>query len=445
MASHCGAIRVFTKPCAARDRERRGWHTQDMVTSNERVRSDPAGARLTVGDVVEIVIEKLAHGGEGLARVAGRVMFVPLAAPGDRASVRIVEIARSHARGEIVEILSPSPDRRAPPCRYFGACGGCQLQHLEYRAQLATKARIVHEALEHIGGIRWPSDIPMLSAGELGYRSRCELKISSATEGETRVGYFRAHSHEVVDVEECPILEARAAHELTRLRSTASRLPRGVTRAWLASGDEEGVLVTDDAGDRDCAGSDRTVHQRVGGIDYRFGLTSFFQCNRLLVEDLVRTAVGETSGVHAADLYAGAGLFSLPLARRFLRVQAVEENATAVKLLEANALDNHIDNLQAFSTRVEDWLAREATLSPPLDFVLLDPPRRGAGVRVIEVLQTLHPRAIAYVSCDPATLARDLRHLVACGYALDAVTALDMFPQTAHVEAVAQLSLAAVS
>jgi 23S rRNA (uracil1939-C5)-methyltransferase len=229
---------------------------------------------------------------------------------------------------------------------------------------------------------------------------------------------------------------------LQRLHAEKYLIPSDSTRVYLTAGDE-GVIVTPANGasarasEFDALG---TAHQHIGGIDYAFGIRSFFQSNRSLVEELVRASVGEMQGEVAVDLYAGVGLFSLQLSRRFEHVYAIESDRFAANHGIENLRANGIVNVRYEAISVEAWLKYKSAAVPRPDFVLLDPPRAGAGRKVIERLVSLAPKAITYVSCDPATLARDLRDLLDRGYSLRSITGLDMFPQTFHVEAVAHLS-----
>jgi 23S rRNA (uracil1939-C5)-methyltransferase len=414
-----------------------------MATHAELIASDKNGARsVEVGETYEVAIEKLVYGGDGLAHVGSQAVFVPYAATGDFVRVRIVECERNYARGVIEEMLDPSPLRRVPPCPYFGACGGCQLQHLDYRAQLEAKTAFVRESLRRIGNIAWDEEIGMRSSEEFGYRSRAEIKVSRDEEGRARIGYFRSGTREVCEVDNCLILLPAANRELQRLRAESSLVPKDSTRVHLTAGDDE-VIVTPANGEQGRAAefdSMGTAHQRIAGINYGFGVRSFFQGNRLLVEELIQEAIGTASGKFAIDLYAGVGLFSLQLAKRFEQVCAVEGNKTAAFHGVENARLNGLNNVRYEPISVEAWLKYKSAEFPTPDFVLLDPPRAGAGVNVIERLAAMAPPTVTYISCDPATLARDLRLLIDYGYRIDSITALDMFPQTFHVETVARLS-----
>ena len=410
----------------------------EVITSKQ-----PDHQPVVAGEVYEVMIDKLVYGGDGLARIGTQAVFVPYAAAGDHLRVRITEVERNYARAQIDEILEPSPTRRAAPCVYFGDCGGCQLQHLDYPAQLAAKVSFVRESLRRLGNIEWDGEIGVRAADEFGYRARAEIKVAEE-DGQLRIGYFRAGTQEVCDVESCPILLPAANRELQRLRAEHSLIPRDATRVHLTAGDDEMIVTPATAENSRAMEIDAlgTAHQHIAGMTYGFGVKSFFQSNRLLVEELVRTAIGDARGQFAVDLYAGVGLFSLQLAKNFAQVCAVEGNKTAAQHGQENVRANNVNNVRYEAISVEAWLKYKSAEGPTPDLILLDPPRAGAGLPVIERLAALAPPAINYVSCDPATLARDLRALLACGYVIDDITALDMFPQTFHVETVTRLRIA---
>jgi 23S rRNA (uracil1939-C5)-methyltransferase len=399
--------------------------------------------QIAPGEVHEVTIEKLVYGGDGLARIGTQAVFVPFAAAGDHLLVRVTDVERNYARAVIEEIICPSPARRPPPCAYFGICGGCQLQHLNYQAQLEAKVSFVRESLQRIGNIEWAGEIDVRAASEFGYRSRAEIKVSRSEEGEPLIGYFRSGTQDVCEVMDCLILSPAANRELQRLHTEPSLTPNDATRVYLTAGDDE-VIVTPATGENgrsdeiDALG---TAYQRIAGTDYGFGVRSFFQSNRLLVEELIQAAIGDARGSFAVDLYAGVGLFSLQLARSFEQVCAVEGNRAAANHGMENVRANGLNNVRYEPISVEAWLKYKSSEVPRPDLVLLDPPRAGAGPQVIERLVALAPPAVTYVSCDPATLARDLRMILDFDYRIDSITVVDMFPQTFHVETVVHLSI----
>jgi 23S rRNA (uracil1939-C5)-methyltransferase len=424
----------------------KGGGLKRPTSGRDGVAGPPPGARLAALDEVEVTIEKLIAGGDGLGRFEGVPLFVPRSAPGDRLRVKIVERRPDYGRAEIVALLEPGPGRREPPCPYFVRCGGCDLQHLEDRLQVELKAAAVVETLERIGGLRLPA-APEVVAGEpWAYRLRTQLhveppgRVADAPGGEDRpaVGYFARGSHELVAVDRCPILVPELEELLPRLPATleqAERLPR---RLDLAAG-EAGAVTSAPVVPGLPHGE---VTMAVAGFELAFDARSFFQTHRGLLDRLVAavvappTAGGAPAGDVAFDLYCGVGLFTLPLARRYRRVVGVEGDGVAVRFARRNARKNGLENVAIEAVRVESWIDR---LPAGVDRVVVDPPRAGLHPRVGDALLAKKPAAITYVSCHAATLARDLRALGA-RYRIEGVTLLDLFPQSGHMEAVVQLS-----
>ena len=398
---------------------------------------------MEIGETYELEIEKLIYGGEGIGRINQQAVFVAYAAPGDRVRVRITKLERNFARGVIEEILEPSAARRAAPCQHFGVCGGCQLQHLNYKTQLEAKAEFIRSSLQRIGGIQWEEKIEILSADEFGYRSRAEIKIQRTEDGIAQLGFFQANSHEVCNVTECLVLLPEANRALERLHTKPKLVPKKATRIFLAVSDDETVMVPATGENSKAAEIDAqgTIHQSIAGFEFAFGSRSFFQGNRLLIEQLVATATDDARGEIAFDLYAGAGLFSLPIAKHFEQVYAVEGSKLSGQHGINNAKANRVKNVEYALKSVEAWLKYDAPKLPRPDWVLLDPPRAGAGEIVVNRLMELKPARITYISCDPATLARDLKIFTKTNYKIDSIVGLDMFPQTYHVETVVKLSL----
>jgi 23S rRNA (uracil1939-C5)-methyltransferase len=384
------------------------------------------------------VVESLAAGGDGIAHDPdGRVVFVPLTAPGDRVRARVVEERARFARAELVEVLAPGPARVAPPCPVFGTCGGCTWQHLDYDVQVEAKREILRAALERIGGAALPAQIPFTPSPQaFGYRSRARIVVQNG-----HVGYRRRRSHALCDTIRCPIL-------LPALEAALPGLARERAGEWeLAVGDGDEVRATraPDAarpGDRAPTRARRgaPVTLRLGPDRLALSPGVFAQSNALLHEALA-TAVhaAARSGAVALELYAGAGFFTLGLARRFARVIAVESHPGAVADLARNLLSAGLSNVEVRAVRVETVLSAPPGDRP--DIVVLDPPRTGLAPGAAEALAALRAPRIAYLSCDPATLARDVRVLCDRGYAIAAVRGFDLFPQTPHVEALVELEL----
>lgn len=388
----------------------------------------PRAVRLASLGEVELTIDKLVAGGDGLGRFEGIPIFVPRSAPGDRLRVEIVERRPDYGRGEIVEVLAPGPGRRQPPCPFFARCGGCQLQHLEDEHQLRLKAAAVVETLERLGGIRLPGEPEVVAGAAWGYRLRTQLHCAG-TEGGVEVGYFARGSHELVAVDRCPILRPELERELRALpRLLAPPPPR---RVDLAVGGD-GRLT---AAPRIEGLPTGEVSLEVAGLRYAYDARCFFQAHGALVEALLLEAVGEWEGEEAVDLYAGVGLFSLPLARRYERVVAVEGDRVAARFARNNARRNRQGNVEVVAQAVETWV-RGGRRRP--DRVVVDPPRAGLAAPVRRAVLGWRPPRLTYVSCHPATLARDLKALLGA-YTLERLTLLDLFPQTGHMEAVAHL------
>ncbi|HEX8186622.1 MAG TPA: class I SAM-dependent RNA methyltransferase [Blastocatellia bacterium] len=393
---------------------------------------------LKVGDIIEVTTERLAYGGDAIARSGGLAVFIPLAAPGERLRVRVVERKKNFARAVIEQVLVASTARREPACHHFSVCGGCQLQHMTYEAQLEAKAGFVRDALARIGHIDWPHEIKVRHASEFGYRARAQVKLARLAAGENNdisIGFNRAGSHSVCDVISCPILAPELNDALLSLRSSLSNKSLDeVPEVEMALG-EAGVSVEP----RLPGLSSEAVQRNARGASYRFSPATFFQVNRLLLDDLIEEAIDEHAGRLAIDLYAGVGLFTIQLAARFDRVIGVESDREATRFARENILANRVPNVQFFNARVEQWLdtfTKQQRGNPPPGLLLLDPPRSGAAEAVSHIA-ALRPASISYVSCDPVTLARDLRRLIDSGYDLQRVTAVDLFPQTYHVETVA--------
>ncbi len=384
--------------------------------------------RLVAVEELELSIEKLVAGGDGLGRFEGVPILVPRSAPGDRLKVRIVERHPDYGRAEIVEVLVAGPGRRKPPCPHFDECGGCDLQHLEDGLQTRYKAEALLETLARLGGLTELPQIQVRVASPWRYRLRAQLHTELA--GETLlVGYHARGSHRLVPIVRCPILVPELEALLPTLAGTLG--PEAPRRLDLAVGDQGTVSAAPVV--EGLPHGELTIE--VAGTSYAFDARCFFQTHRGLLEALVEEVVGEWSGGLAVDLYAGVGLFSLPLARRYGRVVAVEGDRVATRYARTNARRNRLPGIEVVGQSVEGWIEG---LPPAVDRVVLDPPRAGLPGPVKRVLLDVMPPRLTLVSCHPATLARDLRTLCR-RYRVERVTALDLFPQTGHLETVVHL------
>jgi 23S rRNA (uracil1939-C5)-methyltransferase len=412
--------------------------TGEHATADER---DDANEIVRVGDVLEVEIERIVPGGAGMAHARGLTVFVPLAAPGDRLRVAVERVKGRVAFAALKEIVAGGSERVEPPCPYFGRCGGCDFQQLSYEAQLKAKVAMIRDCLRRIARIDHLAEIPITpSPAEWRYRSRARWQHDAR---ERHFGYYELASHRVVDVAECPVVVPELQGALARLRAAINErasfdgnAAEGAREFEAVAGDD-GISLLPPLDERDEAECVRVI----AGERYRFDASCFFQINHALLDALVVAAVGEERGETAVDLYCGVGLFTLPLARRFARATGVEANPAAARYARRNLSDAALSNARVETAQVGDWLARASVRLAPVDLLLLDPPRAGAERGAIDGMVALRPRRIVYVSCDPATLARDLRELAVGGYALDSLAAFDMFPQTHHVETVARLTV----
>lgn len=427
------------------------------------------GERPALNSTPEVlIIAAIVAGGEGLARAAdGRVVFVPRTVPGERVEVEYAEEHRQWARARLVRIVEPGPERREPPCPYFAACGGCQLQHLEYPAQCESKASIIADALRRLGGIEIPAPKVVPSALELGYRNRITLILRRA--GARVVAGYHSFPDptNLVDIDACPLAEPAINRAWASLRSAwgplAQRLPAGgELRLTLRStaGGEVGLAIEGGEGD----GEPDDLLEAVEGLAsiWRLGRkgeaewyvgkatladdwgeyvlrvagTTFVQVNRDVaakLETYVREQIGELGGTRVVDVYCGFGHRALQLAWAGARVVGIDSDRHAIAMADAAAAESGAP-ARFIAATAERALAREL----PTQLVILNPPRRGIEKRVVEALLMKPPARIIYVSCDPATLARDLKALFGT-FTVSACRGFDMFPQTAHVESVVTL------
>lgn len=422
---------------------------------------------------MNLTIEKMIYGGDGLARSPeGKTVFVPFVLPGEEVTVEITEEKTGFIRANLKELLQTSEKRIAPLCPYFGNCGGCHYQHSNYEYQLEVKAAILRETFQRTGKFTWDNEILIHSSEPWSYRNRTRMKVS--TQADFVLGYYRAASNELLAVESCPIsspLINRAIQRIWEL-GREHRTPDGITEIEFFADHEDLALLLEiyavkpisgvqqlflDLRERvpelrglslfslagtNASGSpqlaetvgESLLNYRAGEWTFRVSAGSFFQTNRFLVDDLVRTVVKDVSGRMALDLYSGVGLFANHLSKRFHQVFAVESNQAALDDLKANAQKNV--NIAAATT--EQFLQKSLNLNP--DLVVADPPRAGIGERATKLLAALRVPRIIYLSCDPTTLARDLRLLLDFGYRIEEVHLIDLFPQTFHIESLVRLA-----
>ena len=389
----------------------------------------------SVGAVVEVEVGPVAHGGHFVARHEGQVVFVRHALPGERVRAQITEGAEGarFLRADAVEVLVASPDRVEPRCPHAqpGGCGGCDFQHVTLAAQRRLQAAVVVEQLHRLAKVDVEVQVEAVPGDDdgLGWRTRTRL----AVDAEGRAGLRRHRSHDVVALEACPI-----AHPLVNDSGVFDRTWPGITELQVAVSVTSGERIL--LADGTPSGRGRLT-ERAAGRDWRVSGAGFWQVHPgaadVLVE-AVRSALEPRAGEHLLDLYAGVGLFAGALAEdlgREGRVDAVESDESALRDARRNLHDRATVRLS--HARVEAWLRTSAPQA--CDLVVLDPPRTGGGKGVVERLARLRPRAIAYVACDPASLARDVGTFIGLGYELTGLRAFDLFPMTHHVECVAVL------
>jgi 23S rRNA (uracil1939-C5)-methyltransferase len=426
---------------------------------------------------VTIEIEKLVYGGDGLARREGATYFLPFVLAGETVRVRPVESHKNFVRAEALEILRPSPDRVSPPCPHFTVCGGCHYQHIGYERQLEAKREVLLESLARIGHVRWEGPVELHASPPFGYRNRAQWKVrplraprggNGPGDRSLAIGYFQAGSNRLCAVRECAVLAPPLAAALESLRATldADDLPSTIREIQaftapdgallmnvsLSSFSESprrlaatirtavpnlrSLLLEETPGERMELDGPGHVNYPVGGFEYRVGHMSFFQVNRFLVDAMTETVTAGAAGGLAVDLYAGVGLFSVPLGRKFQRVVSVEADPAAARDLEANVSTAGVP-AQAVNADAAKFLA-DWNERPEL--LVLDPPRSGAPPELLAALGRLKPSRIAYLSCDPSTLARDLGELVKSGFRIASMHLFDVFPQTYHIETLVQLT-----
>jgi 23S rRNA (uracil1939-C5)-methyltransferase len=405
-------------------------------------------------NMITLTLHDMSYGGEAVGRHDGKVIFVPLAIPGETVRVELVEERERYAHARLLEVLTPAECRVTPPCPYFGTCGGCHWQHIAYPAQLAFKREIVTAQLQRLGKQTSPLVQPVVGMDTpWAYRNHAQ----AVTDAQGRLGYNALKSHDVVPVDTCCILHPLVDELWAAFDLEADAPPRLVLRAGIATGEQLVILESDDndipALELDLPvsclyqGADGTLtllagndhyHERLAGRTYRVSAPSFFQVNTTQAErlvDVVRRYAAPQPGQSILDAYCGVGALGLSLVQEGVRLVGIESSPWAVDDALANATDD--EDVTLIEGAVEEVLPE---MEDTFNTVVLDPPRAGCAPEALEAVVRAQPGRIVYVSCDPATLARDLARLSTSGYRLVEAQPVDMFPQTYHVECVALMT-----
>jgi 23S rRNA (uracil1939-C5)-methyltransferase len=393
--------------------------------------------------------ETAVYGGYVIARGEG-VVFIKGALPGETVEAEIAEKKKDYSIALVREVLEPSPARVEAHCRYYGLCGGCQLQHVGYGEQVSMKSAVLADSLRRLAGIEIEQLEP-LTGPQWAWRRRAQLKVRDGD-----IGFYKEGTREVVPIERCPNLTARLNESLLKLRAMKSLA--GVKELHLTEGDGVVALIRGREFDETLAeefiqagfdgaafGNDSYrgkgyVLLDLNGLEYSVSPWSFFQSNwelNLRLVEILKESLSPLEGKKILDIYAGGGNFSIPLASGAERITAVEENAYSVKDGMRNLELNSIKNVKFIKSPVEKFLSGKI---PASDIAIVDPPRPGLGKEALSRLLALAPERLVYISCNPSTLARDLKKL-APKYRLDSVRMVDFFPNTFHVESVSFLSL----
>ena len=427
-------------------------------------------------ETFQVTVERMIPGGKGIAFLEKKAVFLPLVVPGDRVLVKQAADRGSYLEVMDSELIEASPDRQTPPCPYFGRCGGCDFQQMTVPRQVDSKAEILTDALRRVGRIGGSlSGIVRISSPDSAYRNRLQLK-ALARNGKVSWGFFERASHRVVEVDRCRIALDGLWAILPDLRTFLERSPMTVgclSEVEIFQGDGEEVLIDLKlmpgaenlsilkrdllAGGFDwkrrpvsvylSRSQKRTlrvwgpgfVHKTVGDWTFRVSRGSFFQINEFMLESLSRRATQGLAGSRALELFCGVGFFTLPLSKTFELVWAVDQNPAAILDMEANARRNGRRNCRIFHRDLDTFVRDRRRDLEEVDLVLLDPPRTGIPKTTVGRVADLRASRVVYVSCDPFTLARDLRIILGRGYAIESLEIVDLFPHSHHMETIARL------
>ena len=384
---------------------------------------------MQIKDRFTLEIESVAFGGHGVGRVDGFVIFVPFTAPEDVVEVEIVERKKKFARGRLLKIIEPSPQRTEPLCLYYGRCGGCSYQHIDYEYQMKIKQRQVQEAFSRIGGMIQPQVSEVIPSPRIyGYRGKAQLHAVKKTGG-FQLGFMDVSGGRIVDIEHCDIMDETINEQIQQIRIKGD-----------VSFDNDDLVFW--SGPKD--NSDEAIVRVVKDREFLIPRTGFFQANLYLTDRMVAevcSLVGEKKRGTIIDACCGSGLFSIFLAPYAQRMVGVEINEKSVKFARINAERHAIQNAEFICGDIEGVLNDQIRKKDAVDLIILDPPRTGLSPETLTAISSLESQDIIYVSCNPATQARDIKILNEHGYELQILQPLDMFAQTEHIEIIGLLRL----
>lgn len=432
----------------------------------------------TIADELLFTVEKLIYGGEGLGHAEGSTVFVPYVLPGEQVRAAVRTRKKKLIQAKLVKVEQPAAARIAAPCPHYQVCGGCHYQHIEIGEQVKQKKEILRETLSRLGGVNWSGEITAHTGEAYGYRNRAQWAYREALP--RALGYFQSESARIVPIDTCPVMSPALQTAFGKLQemARANTLAPGLLEieAFADSADEkialnvaferfvkpakdlvadfrgalpnlESLLLLDQSKNRFELSGPGFLQHKAGGFTFRVSHLSFFQVNRFLIEEMLQAVVGGKKGGFALDLYAGVGFFTLPLAKNFSRVVSVDANLAATQDLRENVKTAGVE-VNSENEHAEEFLKKFAEKP---DFVVLDPPRSGLGAETSARLANVGAEEIAYLSCDPSTLARDLAVLTGSErrqktdvepshrYEITDLHLFDLFPQTFHIEALVRL------
>ncbi len=432
------------------------------------------------GDRLTVTIDSIAAGGDGVAHPDGFTLFIPYTATGEEAEVEVTRISRSYGKAKVINLIKPSPDRVVPPCPYYGKCAGCQLQHINYAAQLEAKKSFIADSLQRIGRISdFTINDPIGMDNPWNYRNKAEF-IAGKIDGKIRLGYHIDGDDGFLAVDDCPIQHPLSNKILRAVENAAEQfnLPLAQLIIRIAPHNSEALIImvmwekTEELQNAakylraevpEIAGvlwsqvrgksvvrrtfalpveGQLKFTQKLGDDTFIVSAESFFQVNSeqaVKMLDITREYAGDMKEKMFADLYCGVGTFLLPLARGANRSFGIEEHPGAIRDADNNLAKAAIHNVTIYEGKVEVILTRMLRKGRELDVAIVDPPRKGVGRQALSAINELGAQTIIMISCDPATLARDLGDLEALDYKITAIQPVDMFPQTWHVETIVKL------